>query len=86
MKKPVKIWGIIEGPITHEEYADGLGKDMPEGFNCVMLCKVEVNGEIDAQNFWFETFDEAYEWKKHFDKNIEPLEIESNFMEGKYNG
>lgn len=51
-----------------------------------MLCKVEVNGEIDAQNFWFETFDEAYEWKKHFDKNIEPLEIESNFMEGKYNG
>ena len=26
--------------------------------------------------FWFEDFDSAYEWKKHFMKSIEPLVVD----------
>jgi hypothetical protein len=31
---------------------------------------------MGEDNFWFEDFDSAYEWKKHFMKSIEPLVVD----------
>ena len=49
-----------------------------------MVCKTEVDGELGDDNFWFEDFDDAYEWKKHFMKNIEPIVVDMP-SDGKYN-
>ena len=66
------IWDVIEGPIDIDDLPD----EMPEGHNFLNVCKVEIDGEIVHVNFWFETFDQAYEWVKHFDKSIDPIEME----------
>ena len=47
-----------------------------------MVCRTEVDGEMSDDNFWFEDFDDAYEWQKHFMKTIEPLEIDMTTMYG----
>jgi hypothetical protein len=49
-----------------------------------MVCKTEIDGEINEDNFWFEDFDDAYEWKKHFINSIEPIVVDMN-SDGKYN-
>tara|TARA_Y100000022_G_scaffold50074_1_gene42428 strand:- start:642 stop:878 length:237 start_codon:yes stop_codon:yes gene_type:complete len=74
----VKIWDVVEGPISVEESPD----EAPEGANWYMVCKTEVDGEMSDDNFWFEEFNDAYEWKKHFMKTIEPLVIDMNAMYG----
>ena len=48
------------------------------------MCKVEVDKKIDEHNFWFDSLDGAYEWRKYFDKNIEPLELEGEYPQGVY--
>ena len=50
--------------------------EVPDGSNYFMLCKVEIDGEIEADNFWFEDFDDAYEWVSYFSKTVEPLTID----------
>ena len=72
----VKIWGITEGPIGIEEVDDEDLEYAPEGSNYFMVCKTEIDGEIHQDNFWFEDFKDAYEWKKHFTKNIDPIIID----------
>lgn len=69
--KKILIWDVLEGPID----ADDLPDDLPDGHNFLNVCKAEIDGEIVHVNFWFETFDEAYEWVKHFQKAIEPIEV-----------
>ena len=68
----VKIWRIIQGPISIEES----GEDAPEGANWFMVCQAEVDGVLGEDNFWFEEFEDAYEWESHFKKSIEPLVID----------
>ena len=65
------VWDVVEGPIDIDDLPD----EMPEGHNFVNVCKVEIDGEITHTNLWFETFDEAYEMVKHFNKSIEPIEV-----------
>lgn len=72
----VKIWGVIEGPIAIEEVPESLLDDAPAGSNYFMICKSEVDGVLGEDNFWFEDFDDAYEWKKYFMKNIEPIVVD----------
>ena len=68
----VKIWDVIEGPIA----ATDCPEEGPDGANWYMVCRAEVDGIIADDNFWFEDFDSAYEWKKYFLKNIEPLVVD----------
>jgi len=67
--KKMKIWGVIEGPMGLDE--DG------ELFYC-NLCKVEIDGKIEHGEYYFDNFDDAYEWVKHFQKFLEPIEIDVN--------
>ena len=69
----VKVWGVMEGPIAVEDIEDN---DVPIGSNYFLVWKSEIDGIMGADNFWFEDFDSAYEWKKHFMKSIEPLVVD----------
>lgn len=72
----VKIWDILEGPLAIEDMPKEEAYDKPEGSKYCMVCKAEIDGVLGEDNFWFEDFDSAYEWKKHFIKNIEPIVID----------
>lgn len=74
----VKIWGVCEGPISIEEVPDEELDSAPEGSNYFMVCKTEVDGAMGEDNFWFEDFEDAYEWKQHFAKSIDPIVIDMN--------
>tara|TARA_Y100000015_G_scaffold37699_1_gene39874 strand:+ start:425 stop:661 length:237 start_codon:yes stop_codon:yes gene_type:complete len=74
----VKIWDVIEGPIAASECPE----EGPEEANWYMVCRAEVDGIIADDNFWFEDFDDAYEWQKHFMRTIEPLIIDMSAMAG----
>ena len=76
----IKVWGILEGPVSLEE-VDGEDENVPEGSGWFMVCKTEINGKIEPANFWFESMDHAYEWQKHFAKSIEPLVVDDKYKE-----
>ena len=71
------IWGIVEGPFLRDDFSEEelYSAGIPEEAEAMLVCKVEENGEVFLANYWYETMDEAYEVKKYFDVNIEPLEI-----------
>lgn len=69
----IKVWGVIEGPISVDDLTED---NMPDGTKYFLVCKSEVDGVMGEDNFWFEDFESAYEWKKHFIKSIEPLVID----------
>ena len=72
----IKIWGVVEGPIAIEDFPEQDEDEVPQGSNYVMVCKAEIDGVIGDDNFWFEELDDAYEFKKYFYKNIEPLVVD----------
>ena len=78
----IKIWGIVEGPTSVDEFDEEY--EIPDGSQYFMLCKVEIDGEIEIDNFWFEDFDDAYEWVSYFSKTVEPLTIDMG-SDPKYN-
>ena len=63
----------MEGPIAVEDVEDS---DVPLGSNYFLVCKSEIDGVMGEDNFWFDDFESAYEWKKYFLKNIEPLVVD----------
>ena len=63
----VKIWGVTEGPISIDEVSDQELEMAPEGSKYFMVCRTEIDGIIGEDNFWFEDFDDAYEWKREKD-------------------
>jgi hypothetical protein len=69
----VKVWGVMEGPIAVEDIEDS---DVPLGSSYFLVCKSEIDGVMGEDNFWFDDFESAYEWKKYFLKNIEPLVVD----------
>ena len=48
----VKVWGVVQGPMSIDELPDG--EEMPEDMEWFMVCKTEVDGVIEDTNFWFE--------------------------------
>ena len=72
----VKIWDVVEGPLAIEDMPKEEAYDTPEGSEYYMICKAEIDGIIGEDNFWFEDFDSAYEWKKYFMENIEPIVVD----------
>lgn len=69
-----KIWGILEGPTSLEELIEDDGA--PEGAKYFMICKVEYEGKLEEDTFWFENFDDAYGWVNHFKQSVEPLVLD----------
>jgi hypothetical protein len=75
----IKVWGILEGPVDIKEVDEE--DNLPEDAGWFMVCKTEIDGQIQPVNFWFETMDHAYEWQKHFSKSIEPLIVEDKYKD-----
>lgn len=73
------IWGVIDGPYSVEDFPPDELEYMgiEDGYEWMMVCKIEEDGEIGLANFWYATLDEALQVKYYFDTNIEPLEIQT---------
>jgi len=60
----MKIWHVVDGPyqVDHSDIH-------------WLVCLIEVTeGKLETTELYYPSFDDAYEVKKYFDKNIEPLE------------
>jgi len=73
MKQAVKVWGILSGPISIEDSENY--KEFPDDCRQLLICRAEVDGELETIHYWFENEEDANEWVKHFNVSIEPLEI-----------
>lgn len=75
--KTTKIWGVLGGPIHRDEIPEEelLAAGIPPDAEAMLVCRIEEDGEIGFVNYWYPSFDDAYEVKKYFDVNIEPLEV-----------
>lgn len=71
----VKVWQILEGPISVDEIPED---EHPEKSTHFCVCKAEINGKLEELNIWFESFDDAYLWQSYFQTYIEPLELEGS--------
>jgi hypothetical protein len=71
------IWGVVDGPYLRDDFPEEELWDngIPEEAEAMLVCKVEESGEVFLANYWYGSMDEAYEVKKYFDVNMEPLEI-----------
>ena len=63
MANEVKVHRIIEGPFESDD----------EEHEVWMLCLAEEDGELVEIEVYFDTFDEAYAFKHHFTKSIQPI-------------
>ena len=79
-KPKTLIWGVMDGPYNIEDFPeddlDYMG--LEEGYEWMIVCKIEEDGKIGLANFWYQTLDEALSVKYYFDSNIEPLELDSD--------
>lgn len=64
----LKVHRVIRGPIEDPEYEDSWFN------NC--LIEIEGDTELVEDDIYFDDFDEAYNFMKHFDTSIDPIEIE----------
>lgn len=62
MANEVKVHRVLEGPF-----------DIEDEDEVWMLCLGEEDGELTEIEVYFDTFDEAYAFKHHFTKSIEPI-------------
>ena len=74
------IWGVMDGPYGIEDFPEEDLEYMgiEDGYEWMLVCKIEESGKIGLANFWYPTLDEALSVKYYFDTNIEPLEINSD--------
>lgn len=71
MDKPLKVYNVIEGPIS--TYDIPMWNDAP---GWVMVCLVEQeNGALMEEEIIFDSFDEAYEIVRWFKSQIIPHEV-----------
>lgn len=68
----VKVWNVISGPYSREEVDD---PNLPEELGYMLVCLIEVDGELTHKEYWFSTFEDASVWIDHFKTKIEPLEV-----------
>ena len=71
-KTNLKIWGVIDGPY-HREEVEGEEDSEEEYMLRVKFSKGDTVGEM---SLWFDSYDVAYKFSRHFDTNIEPIEME----------
>lgn len=63
MANEVKVHRVIEGPFESDD----------EEHEVWLLCLAEEDGELTEIEVYFDTFNEAYAFKHHFTKSIEPI-------------
>lgn len=68
----VRVWGINAGPFHRDEVDD---PHVPDELEYMLVCKIEVDGEITVQEFWFSSLEDANIWVDHFYSKIEPIEV-----------
>ncbi len=73
----VLIWGVTDGPYLRDDFPEEelWEAGIPPEADAMLVCKVEEGGEVFLANYWYGSMDEAYEVKKYFDVNMEPLEV-----------
>jgi hypothetical protein len=71
-KNVLKLWGIIEGPFHREEVEGEEDNDQ----EWMLLMKISKGEEVSESQIWFDTFQDVYQIRRYFEKNIEPLELE----------
>jgi hypothetical protein len=69
----MKIHRVIEGPYDLED--DDL---------VWCLCLAEIDGSLEDVELYFDTFDEAYSFKKHFLTSIQPIVLPTQYLEEDY--
>jgi len=74
------IWGVMDGPYGLDDFPEEELEYMgiEDGYEWMLVCKIEESGEVGLANFWYHSLDEALQVKYYFDNNIEPLEINSD--------
>jgi hypothetical protein len=70
MARELMIHRVVEGPFENDE---------EEG--CWLLCLAEDKGELCDLEVFFDSFDEAYAFKHHFTKSIEPIVLTTEVEE-----
>jgi len=73
----ILIWGIVDGPYLRDDFPEEelWEAGIPPEADAMLVCRVEEGGEVFLANYWYGSMDEAYEVKKYFAVNIEPLEV-----------
>lgn len=76
----VLIWGVMDGPYSLDDFLeeDLDYMDIEDGYEWMLVCKIEEGGKVGLANFWYPSLDEALSVKYYFDTNIEPLEVSSD--------
>jgi hypothetical protein len=73
----VLIWDVIDGPYHRDEFDEdeliAIGVD--DNLEYFIVVKLQDGDSVGIVNFWLETDEEAYEIVRHFQNNIEPLEV-----------
>ena len=80
----VKIWHILEGPFGFDDmpeeywpFVDNYGTPLDGYEGCVyLLAKIECDGVISDVDYWFDSFDAAYEVVNKLKTQIEPVVLE----------
>ena len=70
------IWGIVEGPMMSRDIPDCA---FPPDY-VMMVFKVSRGEEVFDAEFWFDCFDDAYVFVKHFEENFTPIILNNKEM------
>jgi hypothetical protein len=71
MARELMIHRVVEGPFENDEEEEG----------CWLLCLAEDRGELCDLEVYFDSFSEAYAFKHHFTKSIEPIVLTTEVEE-----
>ena len=81
-QKDIKVWQILEGPLPVDDPSvlSILSDDqrLPEGANYVVVALIENDlGEMEEVNMWFDDKEDADDWVKHFQTQIDPIVMQA---------
>ena len=76
MRRVFKIWAVREGPFSVEQHYDNNYEfDIPDEGEYLVVCRVEDQGEMRDEEFWFTDSSDAYNFKHFVDSKMEAIEI-----------
>lgn len=68
----LRIWGPVAGPFHRMECPD----PFPEGCEYMLVCRIEVDGEMATHEYFFETFKDVQKILDHFHNKSDPIEVQ----------
>lgn len=69
----VLLWDVRGNPYHRSEVVEDPG--MPDEYEYMIMGLVEVDGDMQYLNLWYQTEEECYLIIKHFKSSPEPLEL-----------